>query len=186
MEQVVAAPFMSKVEELADFGAMVEQHRPRVFRFLLASLRDPDEAETLTQETFLKAYRARNSFRGDASVSTWLMHIAVNCLRDQLRNRRWQFWRKASQDVDAASLSESLPARAASAEAQMLAREQVQEIWRVAGELPLKQRTVFLLRFVEELEISEIAAATGTAEGTVKAQLFEALKKVRNQLMRTR
>ena len=187
MEQVAAIPLLGTTTgALADFDQVVREHRPRIFRFLLANLRDPDEAETLTQETFLKAYRSRASFRGDASVGTWLMHIAVNNLRDQIRNREWQFWKKQSDSIDAAELGEYLPDGSASPERVASAREQVAAVWRAANDLPEKQRMVFLLRFVEEMDISEIAKATGTAEGTVKAQLFHGLRKVREELVRSR
>src|SRR5580704_6222972 len=81
--------------ELEDFTSLVMRYRPAVFRFLLFSLRDRDAAETLAQECFLKAYKARDAFRGDSKVSTWLMHIALNLVRDYTRNRRLQFWKSA-------------------------------------------------------------------------------------------
>ena len=88
--------------ELDDFESVVRLHWLRVFRFALASLRDRHAAESLAQDCFLKAYRARESFRGEASVGTWLMQIAVNLVRDRVRDRRWQFWRRARQTaVDA-------------------------------------------------------------------------------------
>ena len=79
-----------------DFEALVRLYRPKVFRFALASLRDLDAAETVTQDCFLRAYQARERFRRDCSMHTWLMQIAVNLIRDHIRNRRFQFWRRAS------------------------------------------------------------------------------------------
>src|SRR6185369_13489559 len=83
--------------ELQDFDALVRLYWQRVFRFTLASARDRDVAETLTQECFLKAYRGRDSFRGDSTVQTWLMQIAINLVRDFARSRRLQFWRRSSK-----------------------------------------------------------------------------------------
>ncbi len=78
------------------------KHRPQIFRFLLASTRDVDLAETLTQECFLKAHRNWASFRGESSAMTWLMRIAINLQKDHWRNRRMQFWRKTQTNaVDA-------------------------------------------------------------------------------------
>lgn len=74
-----------------EFSRVVEVHRPQIFRFLLASLRDVDLAETLTQECFLKAHRNWSRFRGDSSPMTWLMRIAINLQKDHWRNRRMQF-----------------------------------------------------------------------------------------------
>ena len=99
-------------EEIAaqEFARIVETHRPQIFRFLLASLRDVDLAETLTQECFLKAHRNWKHFRGESSAMTWLMRIAINLQKDHWRNRRMQFWRHTrSNAVDVDEASEWLP-----------------------------------------------------------------------------
>lgn len=165
------------VEELADFDAVVRVYWPRVFRFALVSLRDPDAAETLAQDCLLKAYQAREHFRGESKVQTWLMQIAVNLVRDRIRNRRLQFWKRFSEPVDPA-----LPDGGRSPEALLLAGERVSAVWHACEDLPERQRTVFLLRFVEDMEVLEIAAATGMKEGTVKTHLFRALRAVRERL----
>jgi DNA-directed RNA polymerase specialized sigma24 family protein len=66
------------IQEIHDFDRVVQQYWPRVLRFILAAVRDADIAETLTQDCFWKAYRSRNAFRGESSLNTWLMRIAVN------------------------------------------------------------------------------------------------------------
>jgi len=166
-----------------EFTCVVERHRPQIFRFLLASTRDVDLAETLTQECFLKAHRNWGRFRGDSSAMTWLMRIAINLQKDHWRNRRMQFWRHTqSNSVDLDEASEWLPSGESSAEKQLLAREQVQRVWESVKGLSERQRTVFLLRYVEERELSEIAQATGLSEGTVKAHLSRALGRVRAEL----
>ena len=169
------------------FARVVESHRPQIFRFLLASLRDVDLAETLTQECFLKAHRNWGSFRGDSSAMTWLMRIAINLQKDHWRNRRLQFWRHArSNSVDLDDASEWLPSGERTVEQKLLAQEQVAQVWKVVGNLSERQRTVFLLRYVEERELSEIAQATGLSEGTVKAHLSRAVSRVRAELRGTR
>ena len=166
-----------------DFETLVRQYRPKVFRFALASLGDLDSAETVTQDCFLRAYQAIDRFRQDCSMQTWLMKIAVNLVRDQYRNRRFQFWKRArltATPADRAGYTIADGAR--SPEAQALLKEQVAAIWEAAGKLPERQRTVFLLRFVEDMELLEIANATGMKEGTVKTHLFRALRAVRARL----
>lgn len=168
---------------LADFDAVAALHRPGIFRFLLASLRDQDAAETLTQECLLKAYRSRDQFRGEASARTWLMRIAVNLLNDHLSSARLRFWRKTRQtSLDISSAARSVADRQASPEAAALARQQIEAIWRAAEKLSDQQRTVLLLRFVEDMDLLEIAAATGLKEGTIKAHLFRALQNIRLHL----
>lgn len=165
------------------FAEVVARHRMQIFRFLLASTRDMDLAETLTQECFLKAHRNWARFRGESSAMTWLMRIAINLEKDHWRNRRMQFWRKTQTNaVDLDEASEWLPSGERTAEQQMLAREQVRRVWNVVDGLSERQKTVFLLRYVEEQELSEIAQATGLSEGTVKAHLSRALGKVRAEL----
>jgi RNA polymerase sigma-70 factor (ECF subfamily) len=176
---------MATAAEIAaqEFACVVERHRPQIFRFLLASTRDLDLAETLTQECFLKAHRNWGSFRGESSAMTWLMRIAINLQKDHWRNRRMQFWRQTRTNaVDLDDVGEWLPSGASSAEQQLLAREQVGHVWTAVKGLSERQRTVFLLRYVEEQELSEIARATGLSEGTVKAHLSRALAKVRAEL----
>jgi RNA polymerase sigma-70 factor (ECF subfamily) len=166
-----------------EFSDVVANYRPQIFRFLLASTRDVDLAETLTQECFLKAHRHWASFRGESTAMTWLMRIAINLQKDHWRNRRLQFWRQTrSNAVDAAEASEWLPDGASSPEQQLLAREQVSRVWLAVEGLSERQRTVFLLRYVDEMEISEIGRAAGLNEGTVKAHLSRALARVRAEL----
>lgn len=180
---------MATAQEIAaqQFSTVVAAHRPQIFRFLLASTRDEDLAETLTQECFLRAHRHWTGFRGDSSALTWLMRIAINLQKDHWRNRRMQFWRQArTNTVDLDDVGEWLPSGERSVEQQMLARERVGQVWNAVERLSERQRTVFLLRFVEEQELGEIARATGLNQGTVKAHLSRALAKVRAELGGTR
>jgi RNA polymerase sigma-70 factor, ECF subfamily len=165
---------------LREFDEVVRLHWPRIYRFALASLRDPDAAQTLAQDCFFKAFRARAGFRGESSVRTWLMQIAANLVRDAARNRRLLFWKRSQDSTEA--VAAWLPDRGLSAEQTAALKQRVQGVWEAAAHLPERQRTVFLLRFVEEMEILEIAAATGMKEGTVKAHLFRALETIRKRL----
>ena len=188
MQRTISSPLIAEIGEtspavIEDFTSVVESHRLKVFRFALAALRDRDAAQTVTQDCFLKAYRSWGAFRQECSVQPWLMRIAVNLVRDRLRSRRFQFWKRVQQTA--------MPAEAAgdcfregeiSPEARVLLGEQAAAVWDAAGKLPARQQTVFLLRFVEEMELTEIANATGMKEGTVKAHLFRALKAVRKRI----
>lgn len=172
----------ARATALDDLESVVALHQPRVFRFLLAQLRDRDAAETLTQETFLRAWSARTSFREDCSIGTWLIRIALNLARDHTRTGRFRFWKHVSANaVDVADVAASVPNREGSAEMQLIAQEQVKRIWRTVAGLTERQRTVFLLRFLEEMEIPEIAEVTGLPLGTVKSHLYRALNIVRTQ-----
>jgi RNA polymerase sigma-70 factor (ECF subfamily) len=185
MEQIATSELPTLVREqalldLADFDEVVRLYRPRIFRFLLASLRDRDAAENLTQDCFLKAYLARAHFRGDASLSTWLMKIAMNLLRDHLRSKRLRFWTKSRETaLDPIDVSDWIPDGRSSPEDDLIARTQVKSVWETVSQLPAKQRSVFVLRFVEEMELKEIAELTGMNPSTVKTHLYRALAVVR-------
>ena len=168
------ATAIASSHELDDFEAVVRLHWLKVFRFVLASVRDRHTAESLAQDCFFRAYKARDGFRGEASVSTWLMQIAVNLVRDHARDRLTA--------VDVTTAGSWLPDAGASPEAAALMKEQVQAVWDATATLSERQRTVFLLRFVEDMDLLEIAAATGLKEGTVKIHLFRALHAVRERI----
>lgn len=179
------ATAVANSRELDDFEAVVRLHWPKVFRFALVSLRDRYAAESLAQDCFFKAYKARGGFRGEASVSTWLMQIAVNLVRDHIRDRRLRFWKRQTA-VDVSDAACWIPDAGASQEVAALQKERVQAVWNATAALSERQRTVFLLRFVEDMDILEIAAATGLKEGTVKVHLFRALQAVRERIGRAK
>jgi RNA polymerase sigma-70 factor, ECF subfamily len=180
---LVAADIDDPLTEIQDFDQVVQRYWPRILRFLIATVQDPDIAETLTQDCFLKAYRNRASFRGASSVNTWLMSIAVNLFRDHVRTRRFQFWRKAQRSsVDSTLIGEWLPDRKISPEQRALINDELQAVWEATRSLSERQRTVFLLRFVEELDTLEIAQATGLSESAVNVHLFRAVRSVRKRV----
>src|SRR5262245_21774616 len=110
VSELIAPSMENPAAEIEDFDAVVRVHWPRIYRFLLVSLRDQDLAETMTQDCFLKAYRRRETFRGDANIYAWLMQIAVNLVRDFARSRRLQFWRRArASAIDAHDISAWMP-----------------------------------------------------------------------------
>jgi len=173
----------ASLELLKDFDSVVKRHQQRIYRVLLGMVRDRDAAETLTQESFMKAYEARSTYRGEASLSTWLIRIAINLAHDYHRNRRLDFWRRLfSGDSGPGEAAIRVPASGASPEQEVLAKEKLAAVWSAAGKLSPKQRAVFVLRFVEEMSLNEIAAATGLRPGTVKIHLFRALAAVRKQM----
>jgi RNA polymerase sigma-70 factor (ECF subfamily) len=172
----------ARATPLDDLESVVSLYQPRVFRFLLAQLRDRDAAETLTQETFLRAWSARASFREDCSISTWLIRIALNLARDHTRTGRFRFWKHISAHaVDVADVAASVPNCEGSAEDHLIAQEQVKRIWETVAGLSERQRSIFLLRFLEEMEIPEIAEVTGLPLGTVKSHLYRALNTIRTR-----
>lgn len=187
MEQVLtepeSIPCQHRASELDDIEGLVVRYRAQVMRLIAFSMDDADEAASIAQDCFLKAYRTRDQFRGQCAVSTWLLQIAYNLMRDRLRTRKFQFWRRARQHaVDVSELTERMASLASGSESQLIARERVAQVWAVLSELSPRQRSVFVLRFVEGMELTEIVQATGMNSATVKTHLYRALHQVRSRV----
>lgn len=168
---------------LDDIDELVRTHRARILRLITGSTGDPDLAETITQEALLRAYNGREKFRGECSVKTWLTGIAINVMRDHLRSAKYKFWKQAKESaVDVHEMAAFLPAAGASPERQILARERIGHVWRALDSLSSKQRTVFLMKFSEDMAVNEIAETMGMSLNTVRTHLHRALRAVRSQL----
>jgi RNA polymerase sigma-70 factor (ECF subfamily) len=167
------------------FEHIVVTHQRRIHRILLTLLRDEDAADTLTQEVFLRAFQKRATFRGDASVGTWLIRIALNLARDHRKSRRLAFWRhllRIGQPGDMTDVAPWVPDPGPSVERRIVAREQLAAVQAAVDRLAHQQRTCFLLRFVEAMTVEEIAQALHLEAGTVKTHLTRAVGAVRRQL----
>ncbi len=165
-----------------DIDSIIDQYQQRIFQFIMVSTRDADAAQSLTQDTFMRAWSARASFRNECSVPTWLMRIAVNLLRDHTRTNRFRFWKRAAAEaVDISDTSVYLPHPGSSVESRLIASEQMALVWDTVSHLSSRQRDIFILRFVEDLEIPEIAAATSLPISTVKSHLYRALATIRKR-----
>lgn len=171
------------ISELEDIDELVRLHQARIRRFVTCSTGDPDLAETITQDTLLRAFRGRESFRGDCSLSTWLTGIAINVTRDHLRSGRYKFWKQLKATaIDVHEMASYLPSEAVSPERRVLAKERIKELYAVLEGLSYNQRTIFLMKFTEEMSVDEISEILGMAVNTVRTHLHRALKAVRNKL----
>jgi RNA polymerase sigma-70 factor, ECF subfamily len=183
MEETLTVPAMSEAGwSAAEFDELVREHQGRIYRILWCELRDEEAAANLTQDCFMKAYRGRAAFRGESTVGTWLVRIAVNLARDYQRSRRQRFWKGlvgGNREVEqAAGLAMDTRPRADRA---LLAREQLQRTMDAVKTLSPQQQTAFHLRFLEEMSIEEIAAAMGIEGGTVKSHLSRAVSALRQR-----
>lgn len=171
------------LSELDDIDALVRTHRARLLRFVTFSVGDDDVAASIVQDCFLKAWSNRANFRGESSVATWLTSIAVNLIRDHQRTRKVQFWRKAAKTAtDVMEMASILPGNESSPERQLLARERAKAVVASLEDLSANQRTVFLMRFSEEMELADIAIAMKMPVNTVKTHLHRAVRAVRQKV----
>lgn len=180
-EQLVAAGTASPA--LANFAGWMASEQRRVFLLCLRMLGDSDEADTATQDVFLKAYRAlEKQENGIGDLTRWVTRIAVNTCLDKLRSRRWQFWRKRPNAEDEEVILAMAPARAPDAEDKLYAQEIGARLQAALERLSERQRAVFTLRHYEDMSLEEIATLLGLDVGTVKAHMARALAKLREDL----
>ena len=182
-----SVPANARLDAAAEFERVVCVHQKSVFRIILHIVRDPDQAASLTQDCFLRAYERLDTFRGESSLQTWLHRIAIHLALDHLKSRRASFWRRlVRRDTrDAAGSSprdEGGLEEAASPERRLLACEAVERVKRAMEGLPPQQRAVFALRFFEDYALEEIREAMDIEIGTIKSHLARAVRHVRRSL----
>jgi RNA polymerase sigma-70 factor (ECF subfamily) len=171
------------VLELQDIDVLVKNYRSRILRFVTFSTGDSDLAETLTQDCLLKAWNARASFRAECSLNTWLTSIALNLVRDHQRTQKFKFWKQAKATaVDVSDVASFVATDETSADKRLIAREQVGRLSGILETLSLNQRTAFLMKFSDDMNLEEISKAMNMPVNTVKTHLHRALKAVRTQL----
>ncbi|MEM7409298.1 MAG: RNA polymerase sigma factor [Myxococcota bacterium] len=153
------------------FETLYRTHVPRIHGLCLRMARDRNEADELTQQTFVRAWERLGSFRGDAAFSTWLHRVAVNVVISEMRARGR--WRERHTDEVPTDLV-SLPTGALEGTDLDLERA-------IAG-LSTQARLVFWLHDVLGYKHQEIADTTGLAVGTSKAHLHRARRLLREEL----
>jgi RNA polymerase sigma-70 factor (ECF subfamily) len=158
------------------FELLVAKYQRKLGRLLSRLVRDPGEVEDVTQEAFIKAYRALPNFRGDSAFYTWLYRIAINTAKNYLvaLGRRapttTEFDHEEAESFeDAEALRDS-----ATPEAELLTREIATTVNRAMEALPDDLRTAITLREIEGLSYEEIASVMNCPIGTVRSRIFRA------------
>lgn len=174
----------------AALDALMKAHMPSVHAVARRLLGDDASADDAAQETFLAVWRSAKTYRGDAPGRAWILRIALNKARSAGRWRSVRRWlsldHAAGGEPDAPALGEAVADPSPEADpAGIRERDDRAERLRAAVEgLPPRQKEMVLLR-LEGLEINEIAAAVGAAEGTVKATLHQARARLEPLLKET-
>lgn len=170
------------------FSQLALKFERRIYTLALHYTRDPSDAEDLSQEVWLKAFKALSTFRGESSFYTWLRQIMVNTFLNHRRAETLRFREVGSNGFDDETtetgdeLSFMLYARARKVEEDYERKILVEGVMQALGELTPQQRLIFLLKHREGMTYEEISKAFGCSTGTVKKSLFRAVAKLREQL----
>jgi RNA polymerase sigma-70 factor (ECF subfamily) len=166
------------------YADLVSRHGERVYAVLMRLVADPQTAEELAQEAFVRAYRGLANFRGEARFGTWLVQIAVNLARDHIRERQ----RSRFESLDAAL--ERDPDRAVFVDSRsqsnpltdLYEKEMVKQFELALTELPPSYREVFILHHLENMSYEDIAEVTQDSIGSLKVRAHRARKLLKEKL----
>jgi len=172
----------------AAFDQLVKRYWDRIYAMVNQLLRNPQDAEEVTQDAFIRAHRGLGSFRGESAFSTWLYQIATNLAR----NRYWYWWRRKrdkSVSFDApigpdneSTIAELIPAEQETPEDATVTQEFVNRVAACMEMLNEKHREILILRNVQNLSYEEIAEILGISIGTVKSRIARARESLREKL----
>jgi len=163
------------VEGGPSYDDLFDAHARRLHRLCRLLLSDPQEAEEVVQEVFLKLHKAQGEGTAALSWAAWLTRVAVNLCHDRRRAGWWPRWRyrtDRSEDV-------GLMAREPNPEEAAIGEETLRRIWTAFRRLSDRQREVFVLRHLEGWTTEEVATALGLRAGSVKSHLFRAVRELR-------
>jgi len=166
------------------FELLVGKYQRRLGRLINRFVRNSAEAEDLTQEAFIKAYRALQAFRGDSAFYTWLYRIGINTAKNHLLAQGRRAPTSTAFDAEEAEAFEdaSLLHEVATPENELMSKQVVEVVNASLQQLPEDLRTALTLREIEGLSYEEIASVMNCPIGTVRSRIFRAREVVATNL----
>jgi RNA polymerase sigma-70 factor (ECF subfamily) len=161
--------------QTAAFDLIVERHRRTVYQLCYRFVANHEDANDLSQDVFLRAYKGLKNFRGQSTLATWLYRIGVNVCLNRVSVKA-----PASEPIDAAR---HVDTRSESPSERVLRDERAERVRAAIAQLPDKQRAALILRMYHEMSHQEIAEAVGSTVGAVKANVFHALQNLKKLLV---
>lgn len=165
------------------FDALVLKYQYRVFKLVARYISDPSEVLDVTQEAFIKAYKALDNFRGDSSFYTWLYRIAVNTAKNHLISRGR---RVPESELEISEIEQFLSKRDvkeySTPERTLICDEMEHMLFDIIDDLPSDLRTAIMLREMEGLTYEEIAEVMGCPVGTVRSRIFRAREAIEKKI----
>jgi len=157
-----------------EFDELVERHSAEIFAYVWRMLRDAADAEDCLQETFLRAFRSYARVRAGTNYRAWLYKIATNTAHSQWKRRK----RTETHIVD---LDPDLHVAEMSAADRVEEKTLMAAVARAVEDLPAQQRAALIMRKYQELSYAEIAAALDCTEAAARANVYQAVKRLRTQ-----
>ena len=185
--EVKALQAAGKLDEARDrFSELVTRHQRRASRIAFHYVRDTADADEAVQDAFVKAYSHLGTFREELPFEVWFTRILINGCLDRLKQRKRREKWLAPPTIDASGVernpAEFLPSRGPSPEEYVLKQERRRQLQQALGQLPERQRLVFMLSQFEGRSSREVSALTGLNESTVRVHLFRAIRRLRGIL----
>ena len=165
------------------FEVLYNMHKRRVYSLCLRMVRDPAEAEDLSQEAFMQLFRKIGTFRGDSAFSTWMHRLTVNIILMRIRKKGLD---QVPLDQDRDDGQDLPPKEYGTEDIDLLGLVDRITLEKAIAALPKGYRTVFVLHDIEGYEHNEIARMMGYSVGNSKSQLFKARLKLRSLLLDTK
>jgi RNA polymerase sigma-70 factor (ECF subfamily) len=170
----------SKEDDERAFGELISRYESKVYSLALKMVRNPEDAEDVLQDTFLRAYRGIKSFQGASTFSTWIYRITANSALMRLRKK--QLPTVSIEDADERETPVNIADWTPGPVEQLLNRELQQVMDEAIEALPPEFRQVFVLRDIEEMSNAEVADVLDLSVAAVKSRLHRARLKVRNRI----
>jgi len=165
----------------ASFGYLVSLYHEDIFRMVYFRVRSEVDAEDLTQDIFIQAFKGVKRLKDVDRFRPWLFSIAINRVRDFYRKRRLLFFVGTTEDSDASHAVN----QEKNSDPEPLRNVEKKDFWNQIGgfleKLSRLEKEVFILRFLDQLTLKEIAQTLGKGESTVKTHLYRALKKFKKE-----
>ena len=185
--EIKALQAAGKLDEARDrFAELVTRHQRRASRIAFHYVRDSADADEAVQDAFVKAYTHIGTFREELPFEVWFTRILINGCLDRLKQRKRREKWIAPTTIDASGLernpAELVPSRGPSPEEYVLRQERRRRLHEALGQLPERQRLVFMLSQFEGRSSREVSGLTGLNESTVRVHLFRAIRRLRGIL----
>jgi RNA polymerase sigma-70 factor, ECF subfamily len=185
LEQIQGLVRRAQQGDTAAFEKLVELYKSKIYNYVVRMLGDPETAEDVAQEAFIKAYSSLPSFRGAASFQTWLYRIASNLAIDTVRRRKY---RRNTYSLDEpvetgeGQMERDVEDESAGPERRLQSAQLQRTVSEAILQLSPKLRTVLILYELQGLSYEEIANIVGAPLGTVKSRLFNAREQMKRLL----